>query len=155
MINRFYDLTFIQQADNSIRLTQSEHGEDYVIDVHPQQVLFVARQLCGMKPETADKVADLERRIAVLTDKVQDFVCDQHMRSDLIKQCGDGFFYLAKLDALLDLALEFDGGRLTPMELPPDTQERPLVHSLEIAKPLQPTFADAQRSECAQLGLPV
>ena len=114
MNNRFYDLTFIQQADGSIRLTQSDHGEDYIIDAHPEQVLLVARQLCGMKPETAGTVADLERRLAVLTDKLQNIICDKAFRTDLIERCGYGLEYLARLDALLDLAFEFDGGRLEP-----------------------------------------
>ena len=114
MNTRFYDLTFIQQADGSIRLTQSDHGEDYIIDAHPEQILFVARQLCGMKPQAADTVAELERRLAVLTDKLQNIVCDKAFRTDLIERCGHGFDYLARLDALLDLAFEFDGGRLEP-----------------------------------------
>ena len=114
MNNRFYDLTFIQQSDGSIRLTQSDHGEDYIIDAHPEQILFVARQLCGMKPQAADTVAELERRLAVLTDKLQNIVCDKAFRTDLIERCGHGFDYLARLDALLDLAFEFDGGRLEP-----------------------------------------
>ena len=129
---RFYDLTFIQQADGSIRLTQSDQGEDYVIDAHREQILFVARQLCGMKPQTADTVAELERRLAVLTDKLQYIVCNNAFRSDLIERCGDGFEYLAKLDCLLDLALEFDGGRLEPeykSEQPtPSTQRNTAAH---------------------------
>ena len=136
MNTRFYDLTFIQQADGSIRLTQSDHGEDYVIDAHPEQILFVARQLCGMKPQTADTVADLERRISVLTDKLQNIVCNKAFRTDLIERCGDGFEYLARLDALLDLAFEFDGGRLEPeykYEQPTPSTQRKGADSEQLA----------------------
>ena len=113
-MTKFHDLTFNRQPDGSIRLKQTDCGEDSIIDLHPEQLLFIARQLCGMKPEKAEHVADLERRIAVLTDKLQNIVCNGAFRSDLIERCGDGFEYLAKLDGLLDLAMEFDGGRLEP-----------------------------------------
>lgn len=126
-MQRFHDLSFSSQPDGSIRLMQSDCGEDYILDMHPEQLLFIARQLCGMKPETADKVADLERRLAVLTDKLQSIVCNKAFRSDLIERCGDGFEYLAKLDAVLDLALEFDGGRLNPeYKEEPDDGDKPI-----------------------------
>ncbi len=110
---RFQDLNYCQLDDGTIRLEQIGYaGEATIIDAHPEQLLFVARQLCGMKTETAGKVTDLERRIAVLTDKLQNIVSDRVFRNDLIERIGDGFEYLAKLDGLLDLAMEFDGGRL-------------------------------------------
>lgn len=65
-----------------------------------------------MPSATAEKIADLERRISVLTNKLQGIVCDEVMRSELIKRCGYDLQYLAQFDGLLDLALEFDGGRL-------------------------------------------
>jgi hypothetical protein len=68
MNTRFHDLTFNRQPNGGIRLTQSDCGEDYIIDAHPEQLLFIARQLCGMKSETAHEVADLKRKIAVLVD---------------------------------------------------------------------------------------
>lgn len=152
MINRFYDLTFIQQADGSIRLTQSDQGEDYVIDAHREQILFVARQLCGMKPQTADTVAELERRLAVLTDKLQYIVCNAAFRSDLLERCGDGFEYLAKLDAILDLALEFDGGRLEPeYKEAPDDDEKPIYPPS--ATQAKETRLDVSAQGGEQLGL--
>lgn len=114
-MEKFFDLSFSKQPDGSVRLVQDDRiDEAAIIDLHPEQVLFVARRLCGMKPETASKVAELERRLAVLTDKLQNLVCNKAFRSDLIEGIGDGFEYLAKLDGLLDLAMEFDGGRLEP-----------------------------------------
>jgi len=112
---RFQDLNYCQLDGGTIRLEQIGYtGEATIIDAHPEQLLFVARRLCGMKQETAAQVVDLERRIAVLADKLQNIVSDRAFRSDLIERIGDGFEYIAKLDALLDLAMEFDGGRLEP-----------------------------------------
>ena len=115
MSNRFYDLRFSRLADGSIRLIQPDGGgEDCIIDLHREQIAFIARHLCGMNPEAASNVADLERRISVLVDKLQDIVCDMYFRGELLDRCGDALGFLAKLDAVLDLALEFDGGRLKP-----------------------------------------
>ena len=69
-MTKFYDLEFKQQSDGTIRLTQTECGEDSIIDTHPEQIMFIARRLCGMKPETAEKVADLERKLAILCDRL-------------------------------------------------------------------------------------
>ncbi len=113
-MEQFFDLSFSRQPDGSIRLLQSNCGEDDIIEAHPEQLLFIARQLCGMKPETAHKVAELERRISVLVDKIQDFVCLHRNREEILDHTPSGLWMLAKLDALLDLALEFDGGRLAP-----------------------------------------
>lgn len=130
---RWHDLKVDQLEDGGIRLEQSDCGEDCVIYLHPEQLQFIARKLCGMKPETATKAADLERRIAVLTDKLQNIVCNKAFRSDLVKGMGEGGEYLAKLDGLLDLALEFDGGRLEPEEQYSEQQEG---HST--SKPIYP-----------------
>lgn len=155
-MQKFHDLTFSRQPDGSIRLMQSDYGDDYIIDLHPEQILFVARQLCGMKPESANKVQELERRIAVLTDKLQNFVCNGAFRSDLIEGIGDGFEYLAKLDGLLDLAMEFDGGRLEPeyKQTPSDdvTPICPPSSAITQAKKIQPS-AIVEGGE--QLGLAV
>ena len=115
MTTRFQDLAYEQLPDGTIRLEQRDYsGEEVVIDLHPEQILFIARRLCGMKQETAERVSDLERRIAVLADKVQNIVCDKAFRSDTNECCPVGGEYLAKLDALLDLAYEYDGCRLVP-----------------------------------------
>lgn len=115
ILTKFYDLAFAQMKDGSIRLTQSNLGVDCTIHAHPEQLAYYARQLCESKSETTQKIADLERRLSVITDKLQDFVCNEPFRNDLIKYCVHGFEYLTRLDALLDLALEFDGGRLMPV----------------------------------------
>lgn len=132
MNTRWHDLIIDRLDDGGIHLEQQTDLDDpNVIHLHPEQLLHIARQLCGMKPETAGKVAELERRIAVLTDKLQSLVCNAAFRSDLLERCGDGFEYLAKLDAILDLALEFDGGRLEPeyKEAPNDAEKPIYPHS--------------------------
>lgn len=133
-MRKFYDLEFERMANDCICLTQScGVDEPNVILAHPEQLLYIARQLCGLKPETANQVADLERRIGVLVDKLQRIVCNDYFRKDLLDECADGFEHLAKLDAVLDLALEYDGGRLKP-EYPDDEQpERPST-----SKPITP-----------------
>mgnify|MGYP001372822122 CR=1 FL=1 len=104
-----YDIEYCKLDSGAIRLIQDAYGSDSVIDLHPEQLLSISRQAYGMTLETADKVSELERRIAVLTDKLQDFACDESMRREIIERCGYGLQYLAKLDGMLDLALEYDG----------------------------------------------
>ena len=137
MNTRWHDLIIGRLPDGGIHLEQqSGIDEPNVIHLHPEQVLFVARRLCGMKMEAAEMVAELERRISVLTDKLQNIVCNKAFRSDLIEGIGEGFEYLAILDGLLDLALEFDGGRLEPEYRDGEQQEG---HSA--SKPIHPPTA--------------
>ncbi len=156
MNTQWHHLIIDRLDDGGIHLEQQSGVDDpNVIHLHPEQILFIARQLCGMKPETAGKVAELERRIAVLTDRLQSFGCNEMFRSELIKRCGDGFEYLAKLDAILDLALEFDGGRLEPeYKETPEDDEKPIhpCSAITQAKKTQPS-AIAEGGE--QLGLAV
>jgi len=140
---KFYDLDFERMADGAICLTQQcSVDEPNVVLAHPEQITFIARQLCGMKPEKANQVADLERRIGVLTDKLQNLVCNSAFRSDLIERLGDGFEYIAKFDGILDLAMEFDGGRLKP-EYPDD--------QLEVASAQKPVSPDAAISQSKKM----
>ena len=139
MNTRWHDLTIDRLPDGGIHLEQQSGLEEpNVIHLHPEQLLFVARQLCGMTSHTAEQVQELGRRIAVLTDKLQNIVCNKAFRSDLIEQIGDGFEYLAKLDGLLDLALEFDGGRLEPDHTQsPDDDDKPIYPPSAIAQAKQ------------------
>lgn len=129
-MTKFHDLDFTQSSDGTVLLIQTDCGEEYSIAAHPEQIKFIAHQLCGTKLETAAKVVDLERRIAVLTDKLQNILCNEAFRRNLIEGIGEGFEYLAKLDGLLDLALELDGGRLEPEgHAPDDCEMSPLAPS--------------------------
>lgn len=158
MNTRWHDLTIDRLPDGGIHLEQQGGcDEPSVIHLHPEQILFIARRLCGMKSETAEKVVDLERRIAVLTDKLQDFVCDKHMRSSVLGLCDDGQEHIARLDALLDLALEFDGGRLEPEEhAPSDCEISPPARANDKLSKTHPrAIATASVVDDKQLGLAV
>lgn len=159
-MEKFFDLSFSRQPDGSVRLVQDDRiDEAAIIDAHPEQLLFIARRLCGKSPEAAGKVSELERRIAVLTDKLQSIVCNDAFRGDLIERCGDGFEHLARLDAVLDLALEFNGGRLEP-----EYRDGEQLEGHNAAKPIYPCTAIDQAKRARpgaiaeggeQLGLPV
>lgn len=150
MNTRWHDLIIDRLPDGGIHLEQQAGlDEPSVIHTHPEQILFIARQLCGMKYETAGKAAELERRIAVLTDKIQDFVCNKYMRSSLLEHCSEGAEHLARLDSLLDLALEFDGGRLEPEEHSPSDCEISLASQPEA---LRATHRTEIREEPDRLG---
>ena len=69
-----------------------------------------------MSSETASQVQDLERKLAVLTDRLETLVTDRWFRKGILDSCGDGIQTITKLDALVDLAVEMDGGRLLPNE---------------------------------------
>ena len=62
MTNRFYDLTYSKQPDGSIRLVQSDCGDDYIIDMHPAQLRHVAEHF-GLVPP-APPADDLTKRLA-------------------------------------------------------------------------------------------
>lgn len=111
MTEQFHDLAFEQLEDGTIRLEQKDYcGESVIIDLHPEQVRFIARSMAGMKPDTTAIVADLERKLEVLADKIGAFVCEGSIRGEIIERCGSGFELMVRLDALYDLALEFTGG---------------------------------------------
>jgi len=118
MNERFYDLSF-EKTPDGVRLTQTDCGEEYVVVAHPDQLKYIARRLCGMDEATARQVSDLERKLSVLTDRLEALVTAGWFRDQIIKECGDGIEMIAKLDGLVDLAVEMDGGRLLPSEPKP------------------------------------
>lgn len=136
---RFYDLSFAQQNDGTVRLTQTDCGEDSIIDAHPEQLKFIARRLCGMDSATAAEVEDLERKLSILAGDIDFIVKDKCLRRDIIDSgCGSEFELLARLDALWDLAIEFDGGRLLPREKP--EENTPIPKKYQPAKPPKNVF---------------
>lgn len=119
MNTKWHDLIIDRLPDGGIHLEQQSGCEEpSVIHLHPEQILFVARQLCGMKAETAEKVADLERKLAILCDRLGEFISDPNIRNDIIDRCRDGIEYIVRLDGLHDLSIEFDGNRLLPNDPP-------------------------------------
>lgn len=154
MNTRWHDLIIGRLKDGGIHLEQQAGlQEPSVIHLHPEQVLFIARQLCGMKPDDANKVAELERRLSILTDCLEGLVTADWFRSQIIDRCGDGIEIVTKLDALLDLAIEFDGGRLLPSETnmpttPPSSRKTGADNTT-------PQQQDESGTEAQQMGLPV
>lgn len=108
-------------------------GQD-VIDLHPEQIKFIACRLCGFTDADASRISQLERRLSVLASKIETLACADWLRSTLLERSGDGELILAKLDSLADLAIEFDGGRLKP-------------ESLGDGKPIYPPPSSAARTE--------
>ncbi len=113
-MEQLHDIKFDRTGDGSIRLEQqSGVGESDVILLHPEQVRFIARRLNGTSEATASKVADLERKLAILAHRLETLVREQWFR-DTVVDGQDGIEAMEMLDALADLASEFDGGRLLP-----------------------------------------
>jgi len=119
----FHDLTYSLMDDGTVKLTQTDCGEDYIVTAHPEQLRFITRRLCGMPEATASQVQDLERKLSVLTDRLERLVTDKWFRDGIINDCGDGIEMIAKLDGLVDLAIEMDGGRLLPSEPKPEPKK--------------------------------
>jgi hypothetical protein len=118
MNTQWHDLNIERLDDGGIRLIQQDGLDDpSLIDLHPEQIKFIARQLCGMKLETAEGIGELERRMSVLAERLHDFAALEWLRGEILDACPTGGEILARLDALADLALEMDGGRLHPKVL--------------------------------------
>jgi len=128
---RFHDLTFTLMDDGTVKLTQTDCGEDFVVVAHPEQIRFIARRVCGLNEATAAKVSDLERKLSVITDRLESLVTADWLRKSIANECEDGIEIMAKLDGLLDLAVEMDGGRL----LPSDPKPAPKKNKFEPSKP--------------------
>lgn len=147
------DIEAFQFADGTISISSREGIDDPVkIYLHPDQLAGICSRLLDSSTQSKEK--ELERRLAVLTDKIQNLVCHSKFRKDLIKYCGDGFEYIAKLDGILDLALEYDGGRLTPEDGKPEpTLDEPKTTESKW-KPLpKPVATPTPASDEGQLGL--
>lgn len=142
-MEKMFDISFVRCSDGEICLTQSENGEDSVIVLAPEQVKYIARRLCGFKEGDAQRVEELERRLAVLADKIQNLACSSWVRNELLERDTEGDLILTRLDALADLALEFDGGRLKP-ESPDD--EKPICPPNGVAPVKAPTHSGAVKN---------
>ena len=163
-MTKFYDLDFKRLSDGSIRLTQDDRmGDASVIDLHPEQVLFIARQLCGMKPETAAVVKDLERKLAVLDTRIAAIVLDDTLRTEIVRRIGEGFEILQRLDALYDLGVEFTVGlepdyehpNLLPKSTPATTKAPATTNPSAPTPEPQKTQPSAIVQATEQLGLDV
>jgi len=105
MSERIPDLQFEFMAGGSLRLEQSAGaGEMMTVLLHPCQIQLIAER-AGLIPYRIP-----ERRLAILRERICDLVEDEYFRSDIWKRLCYGSEYLQRLDAIADLAVEFDGG---------------------------------------------
>ena len=144
-------------TDETIRLEQqSGLDEPDVIHLHPEQLKFITRRLTGMKEASAVQVAELERRLSVLTAGLAEFVCDSSIRSEMLDNCPAEFDFIERLDGLLNLAWEFSDNPLSP-----DDMRRPQAEPT--GAPKDPPYVTAspsadnstKRDNDIQLGLDV
>lgn len=136
MIETMLDLKVGNLPNGNLRIKQSG-GEQDVIELHPIQIRLLAERAGLLRHEPdAGRVPDLERRLGVLAVKLMDFACDTYTRNEIIERCGSGFEILAKLDGIVDLAVEYGYGGLTPEIL--QDQEQPEAPASEAtSKPAQ------------------
>lgn len=57
---------------------------------------------------------EFARRFSVLVGELDFIINDEQFRRDLVERLVDGCEWLSRLDAVMALALEYDGGRLLP-----------------------------------------
>ena len=90
-MEKFHDLSFSRQPDGSIRLMQSDCGEDYIIDMHPAQLRHVAETFGLVAP--SHPADELSKRLAVqLCTILRDLEDERHRSHWLELTC-------TKLDA--------------------------------------------------------
>lgn len=135
MKEHFPDLSFELQSDGLILIEQYQNHEPVRVDIHLQQLAHMGRVLFNGKGTADKRIREQNRRLSVLRERIEVFVKDPYHRQEIIERCGEGMAMLAQLDALLDLAYEFDGG-ITPipseelkeiMETPPSTALVPVA----------------------------
>lgn len=91
MNTRFHDLQFSREPDGSIRLVQSDCGEEYIIDLHPVQLRHVAETFGLVAPSyPAD---ELTKRLARQLCEIQRELLEECYRSPNLE------LTYAKLDA--------------------------------------------------------
>lgn len=111
--------------DEQITLTQvNKHGVYSSIWLAPHQLLELASQVkCIATPHEA------ERRFAVLAGELSVIIHDPIFRADLIERIARGSTWLAQLDSVMALAIEYHIG-LAPTELAQPTSPVPLTAPL-------------------------
>lgn len=67
--------------------------------------------------QTNARATEAARRFSVLAGELDFIINDDQFRRDLVERLSDGCEWLARLDAVMALALEYDGGRLFPRRL--------------------------------------
>jgi hypothetical protein len=111
-MEKMYGLSFSRQSDGAIRLSQGAGAKESSFVLAPSQLSYIARRVAGLDESDSARVADLERKLGVLASRIEKIACDDNLRNDIAEHCRDGLWIISQLDGLLDLAVEFDGGRL-------------------------------------------
>jgi len=120
MKEKFPELTFEIQHDQMVLIEQTQNHERVRIEIHPQQLAHIGRALFDGKSSVGARVKDLERKISVLTDRIEDLVTDSFIRDELTERSAYASEILSKLDHLYELATEFDSGLPTRAQLDAD-----------------------------------
>lgn len=96
--------------DEQITLTQvNKRGVYSSILLAPHQLLELAAQVKGVATPN-----ETERRLAVLTGELSLIVSDPIFRADLIERIARGSTWLAQLDGVMALAIEYHIGLAPP-----------------------------------------
>lgn len=135
-MTKFHDLTFNRQPDGSIRLTQSDCGEDSIIDLHPMQLRHVAETFGLVAPSfPAD---ELSKRLAVQLCTILRELEDERRRSPSLDMT------YTKLDAWCS-ALPDD---IFPHHVWDDEDDGKPIHGA--SKPSSPTVDISSRPKMQQ-----
>lgn len=157
-MDQMHEIKFGQLSDGTISLEQQIGvDEPNLIYLHPEQLKFITRRICGMDSATAAKVEDLERKLSILASDIDFIVKDKGIRRDIIGGgSGSEFELLARLDGLWDLAMEFDGCRLMP-RVKPELQKAPAsdAKGKGVTKPQVAGKNAATNEHGSQMGLAV
>lgn len=112
-MEKMYGLSFSRQSDGAIRLSQGAGAKESSVMLAPSQLSYIARRVAGLDESDSARVADLQRRLGVLASRLELLVNDDDYRNAVV-EIDIGAELIARLDGLLDLALEFSGCRLLP-----------------------------------------
>lgn len=126
-MTKFHDLTFNRQPDGSIRLTQTDCGEDSTIDLHPAQLRYMAESFSMVTPNSTSD--ELSRRLARQLCEIQKGLVSEYHRSPWLEML------FIKLDAYCS-SLPDD---IFPHDLwdddEPNTQEAPPMREHATGRP--------------------
>jgi hypothetical protein len=78
-MTKFHDLSFNRQPDGSIRLTQTDCGEDSIIDLHPAQLRYMAESFGMVAPNSTGD--ELSKRLARQLCEIQKGLVSECHRS--------------------------------------------------------------------------
>jgi hypothetical protein len=114
MKTQFFDLKIETLEDGTVRLEQADCGESAIIDLHPQQVLYMAACLTEktlpnryhtVTLPLLDRITTLERRMLWMQARFGE--CYAALPSDLYERCAEAREFFTWLDASIDVVTEF------------------------------------------------